>query len=95
MTVEASELRRIFTLLLSHIEDCGSAQFNIADDFYWDIPRPDRYNPYEEPHDLNLGQLSDDWANLQRIANGESVPIGYGLVWLSSILRAVGESHIA
>jgi len=42
---------------------------------------------------MNLGQLSDDWAEMQKIASGEKEPIGYALVWIASLYRYVGETN--
>jgi hypothetical protein len=41
-----------------------------------------------------MGQLTDDWNEVQRIVRGERDAIGYGLVWLSTILRRLGESTL-
>lgn len=91
MEVTISELRSICNKLLQHIETSGYATINIERDFYWNIPRSLRYDSYEEPKELTIGQLSDDWAELQKILNDEAAPLGYALVWLSSILRIIGE----
>jgi hypothetical protein len=70
--VTTEELRRATLMLLEHLEDSDQQVFEIAADYYWDIPH-------------------DDWAEVQRIVDGKGAPVGYGLVWLSSMLRYVGE----
>jgi hypothetical protein len=91
MRIEVSELRAISAQLFSHLEKRENGWMEIPVDYYWDISKDERYKPYEEPKHFDLGQLFDDWAELQKISRGENEPIAYALVWLSSVLRAVGE----
>lgn len=90
MKVSTDELRKSALLLLQHIEASGQTEFEIAEDFYWDIPSEQKYKPYEKPTELTMGQLSDDWIEVTRMTGGTRVPVAYGLVWLSAVLRRVG-----
>ena len=91
MKISGSDLRRITDLLLEHLSELDQEEFEIDNDFYWEVPSPARYEIYDEPTELHAGQLTDDWAELQAILMGSKEPIGYALVWLASILRVVGE----
>lgn len=91
MKVTTKELRETMDLLLSHLEDSGKTEFELEEDYYWSVPPADRYSPYEEPKVFTLGQLSDDLEELRSIRAGEKEPLGYALVWLSSVLTRVGE----
>jgi hypothetical protein len=42
-----------------------------------------------------MGQLSDDWNELTKIASGKSPPLAYALVWLSSLLRFIGTKFVS
>jgi tetratricopeptide (TPR) repeat protein len=89
-----SVLRRVFNLLMEHMEAIGQGAIDLPGDFYWDVPAEALYDPYSEPEQLNLGQLSEDWAKLRSLASGETPPVGYALVWLASVLRACGQSAL-
>ena len=91
MKIRCVDLRRIAEVLLGHLEEVGQDEFEIDKDFYWEVPSSNRYDQYDEPVDLTAGQLSDDWSELEGILSGAKEPIGYGLVWLASILRVLGE----
>jgi hypothetical protein len=93
MQVALEELRRVTDQLYNHLADQGHKVLEIPDVHYWSIPREQRVNRYEDPNDLTIGQTSEDWERLRRIATGESDAIGYGLTWLASILREIGEQH--
>lgn len=91
MNIALSELKAIFLKELDHLEQLGYDQVEITVDYYWNIPQNVRYDAYIEPQNFDLGSLSDDWKGLKQIYDGRRDPIAYDLVWLSSILRAIGE----
>jgi len=94
MQITTRELRQAVTKVLDHLEDTARAVLTIDKDYYWSIPADQRYDPYQQPTDLTLGQLSDDWCEVKKIIEGQSAPIGYALVWLSSIILAIGEEKV-
>lgn len=89
------ELRAIANRLIDHLEATGHQNFELSHEYYWSVPANAKYVPYAPPGDLSLGQLSDDLAELRRIANGETEPVSYALVWLGAVLSAVGEQIVA
>jgi hypothetical protein len=94
MKVSVEELRVAFNRLVEHLEATGQETFEIDDDFYWDVPCEVRYDSYEVIEGATLGQLSDDWNGVQSMLDGRRPPLGHGLVWLSSVLRRVGEKAV-
>jgi len=94
MKVSTEAMQRAALMLLRHLDESGQKEFEIAEDFYWDVPADKRYDPYSEPTQLTVGQLSDDWTEIERITSGEREPLAYALVWLSSVLRRVGEKAV-
>ncbi len=89
--VTVRELRQASNLLFDYLDKCVHHSIELDADYYWIITEKERYDPYNEPKDLGLGQLYDDWQKMQEIAEGSSEPIAYHLVWLSAILTYVGE----
>ncbi|NGX30565.1 MAG: hypothetical protein KR126chlam4_01405 [Candidatus Anoxychlamydiales bacterium] len=95
MKIDINELEKITKKLFSHLKKEGISNFIIDKDFYWNIAEKERYNPYQNPSNFNLGQLFDDWDNLLKINKNKSEPISYAFVWLSSILKWMGENIVA
>lgn len=93
MNVSTTQLRQLCDALLSHIEEVAPS-VEVREDYYWAVPRESRYDLYEQPSALTLGQLSDDWSELDKIRSGEREPHPHALVWLASILRYVGENAL-
>lgn len=94
MKLNLSDLRLVSEKLFTHLEERGISSIELSGDYYWNIPKELKYNPYQEPTELDLGQLSADWENLTAILEEEAEPIGYALVWLSAVLQAIGETTI-
>lgn len=91
MKVAVSDLRVVSAALLGHLEKLGVATVDVEVDYYWHVPRDQVYDPSRTSLDPDLGQLSEDWEKLQRIARGEREPVAPALEWLGAVLRAVGE----
>jgi len=94
MNVKVTELRLIADQLFTHLEETGRGEFEVSEDYYWAISKEEIYNPSKDPEDMTLGQLSDDWNELNAIQKTESPPIAYALVWLAAILRNIGENSV-
>jgi hypothetical protein len=94
MDANISEIRAIADKLLAHLLESGHNVVSLPHDYYWSIPKDARYNPYSRPSELTLGQISDDLNELKRIHRGETDPLSYALVWLASVLRAIGEETV-
>lgn len=94
MKIQISELRRINTQLLDHLENCGHNEIEIDVDFYWTIKKEELYDPYKKPEALGLGQLYDEYGFLRNIIDGNSEATAYAFVWLSALLRYIGEKIV-
>ncbi len=94
MEFDIAEIKLIADKLFAHLLQTGHATVSIDCDYYWDVPKDARRNPYAMPTDLALGQLSDDMSELKRISAGTTEPLSYALVWLSSVIREIGDEIV-
>lgn len=92
LIIDTDQLRKIFAAITARLDEEELKSVALPWDYYWDIPAEERYNPYEDPANPNMGQLTDDWSDLLKILHGHMPPTGYSLVCLSSILLALGEA---
>ncbi len=88
MKLSVRDLKKITTLLLDDLE-AKRVEVELPD-FLWDIVPTKRYKPYDEPT-IGSGVMEENWQSLQAILDGRDAPIGYALVWLGTLLRAVGD----
>ena len=91
MKVTLESLRRISIALFDQLEARGYRAIEVPHDYYWDIDRAQRHNLDTEPENLTVGQLTEDWFNLEEMLRDESLCAAYGLTWLAAVLREVGE----
>ncbi len=92
MNIDIETLERAFHNILIYLREVEGTSIEVDKDFYWNIPHQQRYDPYQIPTDLTLGQLSSDWEHIQEIASGKEEPVAYSLVWLASLLKYFGEN---
>jgi hypothetical protein len=88
MKINIKEIEKIVSILLSNLRESKGDEIELKNDFYWDISAEELYNPYEEPKNLSLGQLSDDITEILRLKNSDDAVV-YDIKRLSSILKAL------
>ncbi|MCP9621934.1 hypothetical protein FOH10_31265 [Nocardia otitidiscaviarum] len=92
LDVSLTELRRSFNLLLDHVEaTTGGDIVRLDEDYFWSIPQDELYVVDRVPPNLTMGQLSWSWQHLTDLLADPDQAIGYHLVWLAEVLRAVGQ----
>ncbi|MDX6740732.1 hypothetical protein [Actinocorallia sp. A-T 12471] len=88
--VSISELRQVFEHLIDFVDSHSPSGVVIVErDGFWSIPVIED-DVYEGPPEPTIGMVSESWENLQSMIGGDRV-VGYGLVWLSDVLRAIGK----
>ncbi|MFD6356871.1 hypothetical protein [Nocardia tengchongensis] len=90
--VPLAELRRSFNLLLDHVEAATEGDVvRLDEDYFWSIPQDELYDVNSVPSNLTVGQLSWSWQHLTDLLADPDQAIGYHLVWLAEVLRAIGQ----
>lgn len=93
LSVTVDSLREWTTHLLDHLEEVVDGSIvKLAHDYYWEMDPIERIDPYKEPAQFTLGQLTFDVAELDAMTDGSATTVAYGLVWLGAVLRAVGTT---
>lgn len=81
-------------MLLDHLQEVEGEIVVLADRMFWAVPLEVRYDVYEQPTELTIGQLSESLARLASIVESDEDILSYGLVWLADIVRAIGEQSV-
>lgn len=80
--------------LFVHLKSNGIKEIELAQDYYWHIPKEEIYDFAKTPTQLTAGQLSDDAKRLLRVLNNEVDPIGSDMGLLGQLLRYISENTI-
>ena len=89
MNVNIDEFKKIVSLLLSNLKESKGNEIELTSDYYWNIPKDQLYNPYDDPKEMSLGQLSDDLNEIYRLSKSNEKAIPYDLKRVAEILKAL------
>ena len=88
MKVNLEEIGVIVSFLLSKLKASAGNELEITADFYWDISVDEIFDPYNEPKNFSLGQLTDDLQEVQKIIQVDNA-ISYDLGRIANIIKAI------
>lgn len=92
--IKIQELREAVDLLLNDIASSGQTEIVIDKDYYWSIKSTERYDPYNTPSDLTLGQLSQDVIETAALVRNPQIMHNQHLSWVSAILVYIAEKSV-
>ncbi len=89
--ISLERLRKSFDVLMRHLaSQLPAGQVAIHEDAFWSIPAASLTDVYSDPPELAIGMVSESWSHLEAMIDDETKVVGYGFVWLSEVLRAIG-----
>ncbi|NJP65698.1 MULTISPECIES: hypothetical protein [Streptomyces] len=88
--IPVDKLKNVIDLLMERIQT-DEQVLDIEADAFWSVPRDQAYNVYSEPQNLTIGMLSESWGHLEDMLSDPDRVVGHGFVWLSDVLRAIGD----
>ena len=96
MELDIRTLQCVLNRSLDRLVENGHQRIDLDVDYYWDIPKEERYAVHNDPslEQLTMGQLSEDWEFVMNIERDKSEPIAYSLVWLGALIRRIGEQIV-
>lgn len=93
--IKVSDLKKLINLIAFKLNDLDeSSSFTIENDLYWNIQEQDLYNVYENPNELTIGSLIEDWIFLETIILEKRDILDYDLNKLSTILKYLASKMI-
>ena len=88
--ITIDEIQKILLLLIEKLRNTVDNNIILKNDFYWNIASNQLYNPYTEPKDITLGQLSDDLSTVRRLLEHEDEALPHDLIKVAEIIKAIG-----
>ncbi len=95
MKIKIAELEKVLSDLLAELHEQKCEEIEIdKEDFYWAISKEELYNPYNQPNQLTLGQLSDDLEHIHKIFEKKLPIVCYDFAKISYIFLFIGNKNI-
>jgi hypothetical protein len=91
LTIRFSQLRKAFELVADYLAETEGTALPLSHDYFWAIPAEELYDVYNRPASLTIGQLSESWQHIEDLLDGKTDILGYDLIYLSDVLRAIGQ----
>lgn len=63
----------------------------LGHDHFWSVPGDELYDVHNEPTAITIGLLSESWQHLEGLLADEDRAVGYHLVRLADVIRAIGQ----
>lgn len=91
MEINLVELKKVINRLLDHIIETRNVKVcELKTNYYWNIQSPSIYSVENEPAELDVGSLFDEWDMLSGLLDNDQ-PVAYQLTELAPIIRYIGE----
>ena len=90
--IDIEELRTVVNTLLDHLRDGGVSEVQLAKDYHWEIDASELYEVTNDPADLTVGSLFEDWESARQLAAGTKEPVVLLLSKVAPLLRYIADS---
>jgi hypothetical protein len=91
LRIPVQQLRAAFELIMQRITEDEGENISLERDYFWSIAPDALYNPYTDPGEPGMGQLSESWQHLEDVLKDNSLAMPHHLVWLADVMRALGH----
>ncbi|WP_329400282.1 hypothetical protein [Streptomyces melanogenes] len=95
LQIPLDQLQHAFNLVLRHVEAAAGDTVTLEHDYFWSVPGDELYDVPNEPSTLTIGQLSESWQHLKGLLADEDRAVGYHLIWLADVIRAIGQNTVS
>ncbi|WP_419904939.1 hypothetical protein [Kiloniella sp.] len=91
MTLKVDVLKAASEKLFAYLEETGVTEIPLEHDYHWVMNADEALDLTKEPKLNMMGQLTDNYEAMTKLAKGEDDPFGYHLVWLATLLDYIGH----
>ncbi len=89
MLINCNELEIVIRRISTYISHYN--EFNINEDYYWDVSEDLKYVLEKRPVDLQVGSLHDDLVEIMKLLNSDRIVTPVDLNRLSAILSKISQ----
>lgn len=93
MNISITEIEKVAIMLLASLKKSKGDNIVVEKDLYWSIPVEELYDPYREPSEFTLGQLSDDLQEIKRLSVNPKDAVPYDLERLAMLIKILAVEN--
>jgi hypothetical protein len=91
LSIPIPRLREAFERAIDQLAELEGNTLHLRHDYFWSIPADELYDVYSRPTNITIGQVSESWQHIQDLLDGKTDFLNYHLIWLSDVVRAIGQ----
>ena len=89
--IKLKDLVKALKKIVKYSKSIGIKEVSLKEDYYWYIESEEKYDVESNPKNLTLGQLHDEYTDINLINSGESEAITNNFSELGAILDYLGR----
>lgn len=89
--ISIDTLRDSLLAILDHLRDTYGDTIEIESDYFWSIPDDEEFDAYNTPENLTIGQVSEVWEQLAKLAVSRDETVTYQLRWFAQLFKAIAH----
>lgn len=91
LVVDIGQMRRALAIAIDEFERTAGSDARLEKDFFWSIPKEERFNPYAQPTEMTVGQIAELIEHVSALDSDPGRATRHHLVWLGQLLQALGD----
>jgi hypothetical protein len=92
--ISVDQIQSTLTTLLNHIRDHYGDTIEFTSDYFWSIPDAAKFDVYNKPEELTIGQVSEVCDHLAKLGTSPENLTTYHLHWFAQLLDAIAHEKI-
>lgn len=89
-TISVDQIRHTLLAVLDHVKATYGDAIELETDYFWSVPDKAKYDVYNKPDELTIGQVSEVNEHLAKLAQGQDVAT-YQLRWFAQLFDAIAH----
>jgi hypothetical protein len=89
--ISVDQVRDALLALLDHVRATYGDAIELESDYFWSIPDNAKFDVYNKPADLTIGQVSEVCEQLAKLAASGQGDTTYQLRWFAQLFEAIAH----
>ena len=93
-TISVDQIRQTLLAVLDHVKTTYGDTIELDSDYFWSIPDNAKYDVYNKPTELTIGQVSEVYEHLVKLAQPGQDVATFQLRWFAQMFEAIAHEKI-